>query len=267
MLHWFEDALSKIINDYITSMLTVGTSSNITATIVDKYNISVIIGNSLLAITLVYAIIGFKFSMDIFDVSKTKNIFKDLLVAGFLLNGFAFFFIGKAIDLANIIKDVWYGNTVGNSGTIVGEILTSIGAVGAGAVVTVNPGLGIGVLLTLGLVVFFFAIFSITHIILISITDIITIILPVLLGFYPTKLGKQFLQKWLSVFIGLMSIAPVQALALSLLFTPLPAGAAPSVLNFSSTMECLGKLIVVVLIVPGAMFYMLSVAGNANIVN
>ena len=254
-----ENSLSEFINNLITSMLTLETNPYTVAGIIDKYNISIIIGYTLLGITLAYAVVGYKFSMDIFDVGKIKKIFQDLLVAGFLMN-FSFFLIGKAGELANIIAEGWYGShDIGN--VLMSYIIQSIGIGAIGTVI--SPVIGIGVLLVLGVIILLLGALALTNIILGGMTSVLLIILPVLLGFYPLKLGKQFLQKWLSLLIGVISISHVQALAISLFFT----STATAELGFGSAMECLGKLIIVVLIVPGAMFYMFSVAGNANIVN
>ncbi len=254
-----ENSLSEFINDLITSMLTLETNPYTITNMLDKYNISIIIGNSLLAITLAYAVIGYKFSMDIFDVGKIKKIFQDLLVSGFLMN-FSFFFSGKASELANIISVAWYGNPDTGASFLTNMILAALFGVSG---LVISPLIGIGILILLAIVLVLLGMLALTNIILGGMTDIFMIILPLLLGFYPLKLGKQFLQKWASIFIGLISISPVQALAVSLLFS----AASPTQLSFGSAMECLGKLIIVVLVVPGAMFYMFSVAGNANIVN
>lgn len=252
-----ENSITDMINNFIVSILSMVSDPYIIEGVMDKYKISVIIGNSLLGLSLVYAVIVYKYSLDMFETSKVKRIIQDLMVAGFMLN-FGDYFIKKGNEFAEILATGWYGTPEYIEG-IGKTILESIGiaAVLSGGSPIILPTLGIAILILLGVVLILLIILILTSIIIASVLEIMFIMLPVILGLYPTKLGKKFMEKWTTLYVGMLSIPPVQGLALSLLFT-----SHSSEVTFLSSLICLGRLIVVVLVVPGLMLYMFSIASS-----
>jgi len=259
-LKMITNSLSETISDFIIEILNIISDPIVLEGVMEKYEVSVVIGKSLIGVSLLYAIVAYRFSFDLFETSKIKSMIKDLMLAGLILN-FGDFFIKSGNELAGIIAEGWYGQPEYLSG--IGKvILESIGititglAVG-GAAPVILPGLGIAVLVILGLALVFILILLLTSIISASVLEIMFVILPVILGFYPLKYGKKFLEKWLTLYIGILSIPPVQGLAISLLFT-----STASEVTFLTALFALGKLIVVVLIVPGLMLYIFSTASS-----
>lgn len=256
-----ENWLNGMITDFIMSILGMISDPNIIEGAMDKYRISVVVGNCLLVYSLIYAVIVYKFSFDIFEVSKVKRIIQDLMIAGFLLN-FADFFIKKGNEFSAILASGWYG-TPEYIGETAETIFKSIGLVTAGVAAgapIILPKLGITILILLGFVLIATIILILTSIMIAGVLEIMFVIFPVVLGLYPTKIGKKFMEKWISLYAGILFVPPVQGLAISLLFT----SQSPAV-TFLGSLTCLGRLIVVVIIVPGLMLYMFSAAGNANI--
>ena len=199
------------------------------------------------------------FNLDIFSAAKLKKIIRDIIMSVFFMY-VGTYFLELGFKASNLLTEAWLPNIkeVGDIGAVI------LGVVGLSVAHPLTyKTLGFGVFILLIIMVAFLVILLISHSIVNSLMGILIVIMPLMLATFPIERAKNYTWKLVSLIIGLLFLSPLQMLSISLSAEAVLGNS----ISFGGVIDSIGMLITTVLIIPGVIFYLVSLASNPKVLD
>lgn len=255
LANYIADALNNLMSMLIKSAFFINESVYTISSVGSKVEVMQGIANRFLVVTMVACVCMFLYRFDISTNVKLKRIVEDCIIAVFLINT-APYFIFLVNSLANNFVTLWIPSTDNLGSTM----MQALGITGSPSdILSMLSGTGMFLLSMIQLVISLLMLMILVHSIIQTLLNILYVLFPFVMSFYPTQKGKQLFDKILSLYIGLISIAPLQALALGLFKDSITTSGSLSMISVNNV---LGTLIVLILLIPGSIFYVIAQASN-----
>lgn len=268
----FENSLIKVMISWINGVLqnlSSGFAKNTfyfdnpvtLAEMKSLYAQSVGMSYTIATLAMIYCIIVWLISFDLEEVRTAKKKIGEIIFMSLFLKTSQYFF-DFVHGFFNALTKTWSVGNSGGGGDKVGIILSALGISGGSTLPLVANTLGLVVIGILAVVTLFIMILLLNHSIIMTILKILTVLYPLALGASLADPCKPILKKITTLYIGLGLLAPIQMLTLNIATKTMVSGG----LTFASTINMLGSLIVVVILVPSVLLYVVvTSAGIAKI--
>lgn len=257
----FGEAIIAIINDFVETVHGSFYYPNVfnEPGIMERFQITLLIARWLLIIAFLISLIVMFFNLDIFSGARLKKIIRDIILSLLFIH-MGQHFIGKIHELSSLLTEIWLPTQVGVGGGEMTNVL--LAAVGLSAT---NPltfqALGMTLAILAGAIAVFLTLLLISHAIVLSLMKVFVIIFPIILALFPIDGAKSYTWKWITLYVGLIFLGPLQALTISITADTMST----TQLTFGSMINSIGMLITATLILPGVLFYLVTIASNPKV--